>query len=301
MESADPIADAVPFGVLGDGRILVAGLASEGVGVMRYLADGSVDESFGSRAQPGVIGRPGQAWAVPEFTTGTLVNKLLVVNGQPLVVGAAQVTRDQTALVLFRSDGHPPGYSGNAPPPGEGPFAPIPKTGNGPGEKPPLVLGPPDPPLYPPGSGGNRGSVTGGKNGRSVNPGIHTKPRTAAVLDALAAILNSKMSHAISHLLKTSGYALAFNAPEPGVLSLRWTSATTQASRRTGRAVKPIVVASGTRTFPAAGRGRLTLHLTAAGRKLLSRARAMRIVATATFRPNNGTAQRSILVLVVKR
>jgi uncharacterized delta-60 repeat protein len=288
MESAG----VVPFGVLGDGRILVAGLASEGVGVMRYLVDGSVDESFGSLAQPGVIGRPGQAWAVPGFTTGTVVNKLLVVNGQPLVIGAAQVApqrQDQTALVLFRADGHPPGYLGNAPPPGEGPFAPIPGTGNGSSEEPPPVLGPLDPPIYPPGTGGKTGS---GGNGRGGQHGSRT------VLDALTVFLKSQTRHTISRLLKTGDHPLIFDAPEPGILSLRWTRTTTQASRRT---VKPIVVANGTRTFPAAGRGTLTLHLTAAGRELLNRTRTMRIVATANFSSHGDTAQAQWSTLILHR
>ncbi len=281
-----------PFGVLGDGRILIAGIdytLKIGMGVMRYLPDGSVDETFGGKYEGGYQRRPGQAWAVLTYPDD-LVNKLLIVGDQPLVVGRTEVMgtggirQNQTALALFRADGRIPEAPGEQVPPG-----------GSPGETPPPVLGPLDPPIYQPGTGG--GSSTGGKNdsgggGQGGQHGSHT----ATVLDALTAFLRSQTPHAISRLLKTGSYALAFDAPEPGVLSLRWTSATTQANRST---VKSIVVASGTRTFPAARRGALTLHLTAAGRKLLNRTQTMRIVATANFRShgNSAQAQRSTLIL----
>jgi uncharacterized delta-60 repeat protein len=272
-----------PFGVLGDGRILIAGLdymLKIGMGVMRYLPDGSVDETFGGKYEGGYQRRPGQAWAVLTYPDD-LVNKLLIMGGQPLVIGRTEVMgtggirQNQTALALFRADGRIPEPPGEQVPPG------------GSGEKPPPVLGPPDPPIYQPGTGGGGGSSAGGKNGPSGNGGQH-ESHAATVLDALTAFLKSLTPHAISRLLKTGGYALAFDAPEPGVLSVRWTSATTQASRRTSHAAKPIVVASGTRTFPAAGRGRLTLHLTAIGRKLLRKNRVLSITETASFAPTDG-------------
>lgn len=117
------------FAVTGDERILVGGVMEgfepAAVGVIRYLPDGAVDESFGLGSW--FAGLAGQAWArlVPE-SEEAYVSKILVSNGQPLVVGTQAGTALQTTLALFEADG---GYASNPPPPkpGEGPFMPIPE------------------------------------------------------------------------------------------------------------------------------------------------------------------------------
>ncbi|MHB8243568.1 MAG: hypothetical protein ACYDHN_16470, partial [Solirubrobacteraceae bacterium] len=69
---------------------------------------------------------------------------------------------------------------------------------------------------------------------------------------------------------------------------------------QTRRHAKPVVVASGSRTFSASGRGVVKIPLTAAGRKLLKRHLNLRIVDTATFQPSGGSAQKAQATLVVR-
>jgi hypothetical protein len=82
---------------------------------------------------------------------------------------------------------------------------------------------------------------------------------------------------AAARFLKTGELHLPLTAPGAGVLSMTWTDG----SRR---------IASGQRTFPAAGHTIITLKLTAIGKHLLSRHRAHRIRVTALYTPSGGPA-----------
>jgi uncharacterized delta-60 repeat protein len=262
------------FTVLPDGRILVAGRVSGGqVGVRRYLADGSPDDSFGG----------GGAWAeLPGGNEMDTVNKLLSLHGQPLVVGAEEVpgygyADNQTALTLFQADG---GFTPNPPPPGEEPFSPIPhETGGNSGGGVRPILGPPDPPVF------RHPSVIN----HSTNGGRRSSP--SSIQAALAASLNLRRPFpTISSLLKTGGYSLNFNAPGPGALTIQWTVANAQASRLRHKR-RPIIVASGAKTFSVAGHGMITLHLTAAGRKLLRKAHTLSVKMQVSFKLSDGNTQ----------
>lgn len=258
------------FAVLPDGRILVAGRVFRGqVGVRRYLADGSPDDSFGG----------GGAWAeLPGGNELDTVNKLLVLHGQPLVVGAEEVpgqgyADNQMALTLFQADG---GFSSNLPPkPGEGPFFPLPPPS---GEN-------------SSGSGaGNNGTSAGAPHGPAPSGSSPASASTNTVDAALNAILSPHdLSRRVSDLVKSGVCSIIFNAPGPGTITVRWMSTSAQASRHRHKA-RPIIVASGTRIFNAAGRGTVTLHLTAAGRRLLRSSRSLRLATMATFRPIGETA-----------
>jgi uncharacterized delta-60 repeat protein len=267
---------SLPFGVLGDGRILIAG-RTYGVAVMRYLPDGSVDGSFGGREEPGIGGQSGQAVAVLTYRD-VLVKKLLIVHGQPLVVGATQVLVPehgapyQTTLALFQADGHEP-------------------------ETP--VISPPDPPLYtpppppPPGPGGGGSGNTPGGGGNRSSAGRQlgrAAPPVATVRADLAAVLNPRALPTISGLLRRGGCSLSFNAPGPGILTVQWTALSTQAGQHVNH--RPVIVATGAQSFGVAGRGVIVLRLTAAGRKLLKKRHTIRVADQASFRPKGGAMQR---------
>ena len=257
--------------VLPDGRILVAGRVFGGqIGVRRYLADGSPDYSFGG----------GGAWAeLPGGNELDTVNKLLVLHGQPLVVGAEQVpgtgyADNQMALTLFQADG---GFSSNPPPkPGEGPFPPLLPSS----DESSSSSGP-----------GNSGASAGVPHSSAQSGGSLAGASTNTVAAALKnAILSPHdLSRRVSDLVKSGVCSIIFNAPGPGTITVRWMSTSAQASRHRHKA-RPIIVASGTRTFNAAGRGTVTLHLTAAGRRLLRSSRSLRLATMATFRPIGETA-----------
>jgi trimeric autotransporter adhesin len=89
-------------------------------------------------------------------------------------------------------------------------------------------------------------------------------------------------------------YSVVFNAPSAGVLGIRWL-----ALERGARRTKEVAIARGSRQFPAARRGRLTLRVGSAGRQLLKRAKTLKVVEVATFTPSNGAAQaqQSLLTL----
>jgi hypothetical protein len=53
-------------------------------------------------------------------------------------------------------------------------------------------------------------------------------------------------------LFKAGGYTASFNAPSAGVLSILWMTASAQASRANHKP-EPVVMASGTKSFGAAG------------------------------------------------
>jgi uncharacterized delta-60 repeat protein len=270
------------FGVLPDGRILVAGAITAPypkLGVKRYLPDGSVDDTFGNEPAAGEAGGAGEAWAqlTPEADE-LYVNKLLLLGEQPLVVGAAIVNgssntyHPQTALALFQADG---GFSSNPPPPklGEGPFSPL-----------------PEPPSE--GSGGGEGtgasakqpSASTGGTSASGTAGHGLSPSQSPAIDRAAQgfSLSLRPQPTILGLLKTGSYRLNVNTSWPGTLSVEWMSAGGQTSGQP-RNGHLIIVASGATTFRAGGHGVVRLHLSAAGRQVLSHTQTLRLVTTATF------------------
>jgi uncharacterized delta-60 repeat protein len=282
------------FSVLPDGCILAAGAIAAPypkLGVKRYLPDGSADSTFGNEPAAGESGDAGEAWAqlTPEADE-LYVNKLVILNEQPLVIGAAIVNgsnntyHPQTALALFQTDG---GFSSNPPPPklGEGPFSPLPES---PSE----------------GSGGSEGTGAGAKQPSAITGGTsssgaagHTlqPSQSPATARALGFSLSARPKPTILGLLKTGSYRLSVNTSRPGTLSVEWMSAS--GHRRKGQL---IIVASGIATFRASGRGVVRLHLSVAGRQVLSHSRALRLVTTATFSPRGDMAVRRQQAMTIR-
>jgi hypothetical protein len=237
------------------------------------------------------VGGNGYAWVKPT-PEGELVyvSRLLVLNGQPLVVGGAIVHDSrypypQTALLLFENDG---GFSSNPPQPGPGKEPPPPQEDPSSPIGPPFLLLPHEPPpLLGPTEGGHKETHLGGK-----------QQVTNAVQAALAAMLRVKSPPiTISGLLKHGACKLRFDAPVPGGLTVIWTAAQVI---RAGHTVGRVVIATGFQTFGVRGRGVITLRLAAVARKLLRKAPRLRVSATASFRPIKAAVVKRQATIIVR-
>ncbi|HEY2717982.1 MAG TPA: S53 family peptidase, partial [Solirubrobacteraceae bacterium] len=99
----------------------------------------------------------------------------------------------------------------------------------------------------------------------------------------LAQIIPSGKTAKIASLLKLGSFSLAFNALAPGSLTVSWYEL--PAGAKAARRGKPVLVAVGRLTFPAAGRRTVRLRLTRAGRGLLKRHKRLALTAKGTFTP----------------
>ena len=113
-----------------------------------------------------------------------------------------------------------------------------------------------------------------------------TEARVSA--SRVAALLGAELTPAgaaakITTLLRSGGYADALRALEPGTTAIAWYGAPFGAA---GAKAKPILMASGRLDFSAAGRARIGIRLTTAGRRLLSRAKRVAVTARGTFTPS---------------
>jgi hypothetical protein len=107
----------------------------------------------------------------------------------------------------------------------------------------------------------------------------------------ISALLNTEIKPAgrlarIGAVLKAGGFTYAFRALTAGHAAIAWYEVPRGA--RVARAKtkpKPGLVAKGQLSFTAAGTGKLKVKLTAAGRKLLVKAKHLRLTARGTFTP----------------
>lgn len=98
----------------------------------------------------------------------------------------------------------------------------------------------------------------------------------------------------IRAVLRAGGWRLAVVALEAGEASLRWT-ATTKAGR------KPILVATGSKHFVAAGTKTIKVRLTKAGRRLLASSPRPKVTATGVFIPTGQPGVGASVTFTVKR
>ena len=88
-------------------------------------------------------------------------------------------------------------------------------------------------------------------------------------------------SAAIQALLRARGYTVSFTALSAGEARIDWYLV----PGRLARDSKPVLVATGTRSFPTTGTRKLTIDITAAGKGLLKHAKRITLTAQATFTP----------------
>jgi hypothetical protein len=143
------------------------------------------------------------------------------------------------------------------------------------------------------GSSSGGGSTTTGtpSTGSSAGTGSSSGGATPVITISsaqLAASLASQLiptgkTAKIAALLKAGGLTMSFKALEAGTLVVGWYDLPTGAKLATHSKAKPVLVASGQMTFPAAGTGKLKVRLTAAGRKLLKHATKVKLTAKGVF------------------
>src|SRR5262249_60341868 len=89
----------------------------------------------------------------------------------------------------------------------------------------------------------------------------------------------------IATLLATGGSPLAFTAPVAGTVTVSWyyLPAGSHLLASTGAKPKPLLVATGKHSYSKAGKATIKVKLTAAARKLLKKAKSLKITGTATL------------------
>jgi hypothetical protein len=112
-------------------------------------------------------------------------------------------------------------------------------------------------------------------------PPFSPPTRRQAVTAAADTVRGSLIGMGLARLAPVHEFSFTFAAPGPG------TEVVTVAAK--GKA-KPIVVATGKRTFAKAGRGKITVRFTSRGRRLLRHARTITLTVKSTFKPRSGKA-----------
>jgi hypothetical protein len=156
-----------------------------------------------------------------------------------------------------------------------------------------------------PGGGSHTGSEaehpTGGGGGPSIGPGggldIVVPPHNTSGISAtqIMALLKQQLmpsgkASKIRALLKHGGLSLPVQGLGAGTLTVQWFVVPPGAKLAKRAKAKPLLVAAGKLTLAPAGAGTLKLHLTAAGRRLLGRARRLKVIARGAFVASSGTS-----------
>lgn len=101
----------------------------------------------------------------------------------------------------------------------------------------------------------------------------------------------------ISTLLGARGVGLRFKAPRAGRVVISWYRAVTGTRRK----AKPLLVARGALTFTRARTATVRIRPTAAGRRLLRRAKRVQMIAKGSFTPRHGSTVMASKAFVLKR
>ncbi len=134
----------------------------------------------------------------------------------------------------------------------------------------------------------------------SIVPTAHI---TAAQIAALLAgqLLPGGKNARIKALLKHGGFSVKVRALEAGSLTLAWYSPARGAKLAKRTRPKPVLVASAHHTFSGPAAATIKIKLTAAGRKLLRRARRVKLTGRGTFTPLGGPGVSAARAFVLKR
>ena len=102
-------------------------------------------------------------------------------------------------------------------------------------------------------------------------------------------------------MLRHGGLSLSFTAPEAGSLVVQWYDLPSGVKLAKATLAKPMLIAAGKLTFPAAGTGRVELALTAQGRKLFKHVRRVKLEAKAGFTPTGGVVVSGVIELHLRQ
>jgi hypothetical protein len=139
------------------------------------------------------------------------------------------------------------------------------------------------------GSSGTSSSSTGGSSTSSSGGSTATATISSAQLTAslVGQLIPTGKATTIAALLKAGGLTMPFTALEAGTLVVEWYAVPAGSTLAKHSEAKPVLVASGQMTFSAAGTRKITIRLTAAGRKLLKHSKRIRLEAKGVFRSSN--------------
>jgi hypothetical protein len=139
------------------------------------------------------------------------------------------------------------------------------------------------------GSTGSSTSGSGTTGGSGPGAGAVVTISSSQITGALDQVLGAPGKAAMAKFLKQGTLLLPFKAPEAGSLILQWYVLPHGAKLAKAKA-KPILVATGTDSFSAAGTVTVHLKLSAAGKKLLKSDSNLKVTAKATFTPTGKDA-----------
>jgi hypothetical protein len=105
----------------------------------------------------------------------------------------------------------------------------------------------------------------------------------------------------IAALLKSGVFPISFKALQTGTAVINWYQVPPGAKLANKAKPKPVLVASGQRSFSAAGTATIKIKLTAAGKRLLKHAKQLKLTAKGTFTPTGKTPITATKVFVLKR
>ena len=153
------------------------------------------------------------------------------------------------------------------------------------------------------GSGGGGGSSGGGSSGGGGVLGGRTVVVSSAQVATLLAgeLTPSGKAAKIAALLKGGGFTVVFKALEAGTAVINWYQVPPGAKLAKKAKPKPVLVATGRRTFSAAGTATIKIKLTAAGKRLLKHAKKLKLTAKGTFTPTGKAPITATRTFVLKR
>lgn len=158
-------------------------------------------------------------------------------------------------------------------------------------------------PQSPPSGGGasNGGNTAGPGNAEGGVLGSSSTNITSGQIEALLVheLTPAGRAAKIAALRKGDGFTFTFKALEAGTAVIDWYEVPSGAASASAKP-KPVLVASGHASFSAAGTGKLKVNLTAAGKRLLKKARSLKLTAKGTFTPTGDTAIIATKTFVLK-
>jgi hypothetical protein len=105
----------------------------------------------------------------------------------------------------------------------------------------------------------------------------------------------------LSSLLTSGGCTVTFQAPSAGTAVIDWYLVPPSSKLASRAKAHRVLIASGRRRFSAAGAAQIKVRMTREGRRLLGRAKSVKLSATGIFEPPGGTPVTAVEQLVLKR
>jgi subtilisin-like proprotein convertase family protein len=152
------------------------------------------------------------------------------------------------------------------------------------------------------------GSSGGDPSGGSQSDGSPSgsRPIMGVTSTQIAALLAGQLTPSgkaakIAALLRRGECTAAFEALESGTAAIDWYAVPPGAQRARDTKAKPILIASGGRTFAAAGTATIKIKLTAVGKSVLKHAKRIKLTALSTFTPTGKAPITATRTFVLKQ